>query len=120
MKTSIAIIAGVMLALAANLVEAKDPTNTAVTGEVLDLGCYLEFGSSGAKHAACAKKCIAGGRPVGLKANDGRIYLLVGPAQALNTQLAPFAAKTVTVIGKLVHRDGISAIENAAVVNSPQ
>jgi hypothetical protein len=120
MKTSITIIAGVMLGLTANFVVAKDPTKTAVTGEVLDLGCYLEFGSSGAKHAACAKKCIAGGRPVGLKANDGRIYLLVGPAQALNTQLAPFAAKTVTVIGKLVHRDGISAIENAAVVNSPQ
>ena len=120
MKTSFTIIAGVILGLTANLVEAKDPTKTAVTGEVLDMGCYLEFGSSGAKHAACAKKCIEGGRPVGLKDNNGRIYLLLSPTRTLNPQLAPFAAKTVTVIGTLVHRDGISGIENATLVNAPQ
>ena len=120
MKTSLTIVAGVMLALTANLVEAKDATKTAVTGEVLDLGCYLEFGSAGAKHAACARKCIQGGRPVGLKGNDGRTYLLLGPTQTLNTQLAPFAAKTVTVMGKVVYRDGIRGIENAALVKAPQ
>ena len=99
---------------------AKDHAKTAVTGEVLDLGCYLEFGSSGASHAACAKKCIEGGRPVGLKGSDGRTYLLVGAPQTLNIQLAPFAAKTVTVTGKVVYRDGISAIENAQLANAAQ
>jgi hypothetical protein len=121
MKTIVSILSGLGLALAANSVLAKDQAKQAtVTGEVLDLGCYLEFGASGASHAGCARKCIQGGRPVGLKSSDQRIFLLIGAPETLNNQLAPFAAKTVTVTGKVVYRDGINAIENAQLVNGPQ
>lgn len=87
-----------------------------VTGEVLDLACYIDHGASGAKHAACAKTCIESGLPVGIKGNDGKTYLLIGEHKPLNATLAPLASKTVTVRGKPVSRDGFNMIENAEIL----
>ena len=84
-----------------------------VKGEVLDMACYLDHGAQGAGHAGCAEKCISSGLPVGLKTADGQVYLLIGEHKPLNDQLASYAAKTVTIHGKLVERDGIKLIENA-------
>lgn len=86
-----------------------------VTGEVLDMACYLDHGAHGEKHAGCAEKCISSGLPVGLKSADGKVYLLIGEHKPLNDTLASYAAKTVTVKGKLVTRDGINLLENAEV-----
>lgn len=87
-----------------------------VTGEVVDMVCYLDHGGSGAEHADCAKECITLGLPVGIKATDGKTYLLVGEHKPLNDKLAPLAAKTITVKGKVVSRDGFNMIENAEIV----
>ena len=107
---------------------AANPTETrlaaSVTGEVIDLACYFDDGASGPGHAVCARMCIASGLPVGLKANDGTIYLLIGkqkppstePAakhESLNAQLAPYAAKIVTMSGTIVRRNGVNVLENA-------
>ena len=58
------------------------PTETrlaaSVTGEVIDMACYFDDGACGPDHAACARMCIASGLPVGLKAKDGTIYVLIG------------------------------------------
>src|ERR1051325_5282651 len=32
-----------------------------VTGEIVDLSCYLQLGKHGEKHAACGKKCLTNG-----------------------------------------------------------
>jgi hypothetical protein len=108
--------------------QVASPTETklaaSVTGEVIDLACYYADGASGPHHAACAKMCIASGLPVGLKAKDGTIYLLIGkqtppstePAAKhvlLNSQLAPYAAKIVTMSGTIVRRNGLNVLENA-------
>ncbi len=87
-----------------------------VTGEVVDMVCYIDHGGSGAEHADCAKECIRMGLPVGIKATDGKTYLLVGEHKPLNATLAPLAAKTITVKGKAVSRDGFNMIENAEIV----
>jgi hypothetical protein len=89
-----------------------------VTGEVLDMACYLDHGAAGAKHAGCATKCIKSGLPVGLKTAEGKTYLLIGDHMPANDELAEFAAKNITVRGKLVERDGISALENIEIVKS--
>lgn len=99
-----------------------------VTGEVIDLACFFDNGACGPKHAACAAMCIASGLPVGLKANDGTIYVLIGKQippsahltaqhETLNAELAPLAAKIVTISGTIVSRKGVSVIENAEVRN---
>ena len=88
-----------------------------VKGEVLDMACYLDHGASGTKHADCAKTCIESGLPVGIKADDGRTYLLIGEHEPINKKLADYAGKTITVKGKAVSRDGINMIANAEIVS---
>jgi len=129
MKTLVAVVASTTIALAAvfaqdgheghahNTEAAKSETIT-VTGEVVDMACYLDHGAMGAKHADCAKTCIESGLPVGLKATDGKTYLLIGEHKPLNKELAAYAAKTITVKGKLASRDGINLIANAEIVKS--
>lgn len=48
-----------------------------VTGEIIDLSCYLQLGKHGEKHVSCGKKCLTAGQPIGLLASDGRIYMLM-------------------------------------------
>ena len=95
---------------------AAAPTDVTVTGEVLDMACYIDHGAHGEKHAGCAKTCIESGLPVGIKTTDGKVYLLIGEHKLLNKELAEHAAKTITIKGKLVSRDGISMIANAEIV----
>src|SRR5205823_7988283 len=100
------------------LVQGKE---IVVKGEVLDMTCYIAYNMSGPEHAACAKDCIRSGLPVGIKAEDGKVYLLVGTnwrrGEPLNNQLAEYAAKTVTVKGKVGTRDGFAMLTDATVVS---
>ena len=64
----------------------------------------------------CAKTCIKMGLPVGIKADDGKTYLLIGEHKPINSELVSLAAKTITVKGKLVSRDGFNMIENAEIL----
>lgn len=86
-----------------------------VTGEVVDMMCYVDHGAAGDKHASCAAKCIRGGAPVGIT-SQGKTYLVVGDHKPMNEQLAEYAGKTITLKGKVAERDGISLIENAEIV----
>jgi hypothetical protein len=86
-----------------------------VTGEVVDMMCYVDHNATGAKHAGCAAKCIKGNGPVGI-VSDGKAYLIVGDHKPLNDTLADYAGKTITVKGKLAERGGIAMLENAEIV----
>lgn len=48
-----------------------------VTGEIVDMSCYLQLGKHGEKHVACGKKCINTGQPVGLLTKTGVVYMLM-------------------------------------------
>ena len=121
LKTSIVTLAlGASLALPALIIGAEEKpaaqTQT-IRGEVVDLMCYLDHGAKGEKHKGCAEKCIKGGGPVGLLSGD-QLYLVVGDHQPMNEELAPKAAQTVTLKGKVVERHGMKMIENAQIVPS--
>jgi hypothetical protein len=116
--------------ITAGLVGSPTETRLAasVTGEVIDLACYFDDGGSGPDHAECARMCIASGLPVGLKAKDGTIYVLIGKEappsaqpgakhEALNAQLAPYAAKIVTISGTIVSKKGANVIENTQLLS---
>src|SRR5262245_38104887 len=63
-----------------------------VIGEVLDLTCYIASNLSGPDHAKCARDCIRSGLPAGIKAQDGKVYLLTGgPGHSINTEVADYA-----------------------------
>ena len=121
-KSLVALVAGAAfivlpIATQANAAPAASSEVT-VTGEVLDMACYLDHGAHGAKHTDCAKKCISSGLPVGLKGTDGKTYLLIGDHMPANDELAKHAAETITVKGKLVERDGINLLENIEIVKA--
>ena len=81
-----------------------------ITGEVVDLACYLGDGDRGPKHQQCAQKCIESGLPVGIKTAKA-LYLVIGSEHGpANKDLAPLAAKTVIAEGTVSERDGIHLI----------
>jgi len=86
-----------------------------VTGDVVDLMCYIDHGATGDKHSACGNKCIKGGGPVGVVEN-GKAYLVVGEHKPINDELADLCGKTVTIKGKVAERGGMVMLENAEVV----
>lgn len=47
-----------------------------VSGEIVDLSCYLGHGAKGAAHKECAATCIANGGPMGLLTDKGVLYVL--------------------------------------------
>src|SRR6187549_3231180 len=91
-------------------------TSKEVTGEVVDMMCYVDHNAVGEKHGeSCGAKCIKNGGPAGI-VSDGKAYLVVGEHKPMNDQLAEYCGKTVTLKGKLAERGGIAMIENAEIV----
>jgi hypothetical protein len=123
MKKTVALLVAVSISVCA-LVAMSAADNTSAkpevkswTGEVVDTGCYLAHGARGAKHAECANKCISGGMPMGLLAEDGTLYLITlnhENPDAYN-KLKKMASKTVTVSGTMSERSGIKGIDVTSV-----
>jgi len=83
-----------------------------VTGEVLDMTCYIASNLSGPDHAQCARICIRNGLPAGIKTRDGKVYLLTGePGHSVNAELADYAAQIVTIKGRQTVRDGFMQLQ---------
>ena len=117
----IAVATGFISALALSpLALAAEPTNETddaktITGEIVDMMCYVDHNATGDKHSSCAAKCIKSGSPVGI-VSDGKAYLVVGDHKPMNDQLADHAGKTITLKGKLAERGGVQMLENAEIV----
>jgi hypothetical protein len=87
-----------------------------VTGEVVDMMCYVDHNAVGEKHGgSCGATCIKSGGPVGI-VSSGKAYLVVGEHKPMNDQLAEYCGKTITLKGKLAERGGIAMLENAEIV----
>ena len=83
-----------------------------VTGEVIDMWCYLEGGDRGAAKKACATACAKAGNPIAILDAKENLYLAAGlkdhqPAQAL---LLDKMSQEVTVVGTLVRKGGVQMI----------
>jgi len=92
--------------------KAAAPSDVTLTGEVLDLACYVAHGAKGPDHASCAVKCAAMGQPVGLAASDGKVYLLLADHSDSSgfTKAKSFAGKNVEIKGEAAEKDGINAL----------
>ena len=116
------LVFGVALVLGAGTVWAHEehaggaheaaPENTAaeqtLTGEVVDVFCYLSHGKDGLGkgHADCAKKCIQSGLPVALKVGDQLYLAAMASHDPANKALVDFAGEQVTVHGQVIEKDG--------------
>jgi hypothetical protein len=115
--TFIAALAISPLAVAQEHEHGKDTAaSKEVTGEVVDMMCYVDHNAVGEKHGqSCGAKCIRSGGPAGIVC-DGKAYLVVGEHKPMNDQLAEYCGKTITLKGKMAERGGIAMIENAEIV----
>ena len=88
-----------------------------VTGEVVDMGCWLGHAARGKDHISCATKCLSQGMPVGLLTSNGTLYLVTldhDNADPYNS-LKDMAGKDVSITGELLSRSGVKAIEASKV-----
>ncbi len=115
--TFVAALAISPLAVAQEHEHGKDAAaSKEVTGEVVDMMCYVDHNAVGEKHGqACGAKCIKSGGPAGI-VSEGKAYLVVGEHKPINDQLAEYCGKNITVKGKIAERGGIAMIENAEIV----
>src|SRR3982750_1910625 len=64
--------------------EKDDAASKEVTGEVVDMMCYVDHNAVGEKHGqSCGIPCIKNGGPVGIL-SDGKAYLVVGEHKPMN------------------------------------
>jgi hypothetical protein len=105
----------------ASAITGKQPLKgeaVTVTGEILDLSCYLQVGKHGDKHKDCAQKCARNGQPIGLLLEDGNVYMLIDEEHdprrdgmtELRKQLIDNMANVVTVNGTATEVAGQKAI----------
>ncbi len=89
--TFIAALASAPLAIAEEHEHGSDAAaSKEVTGEVVDMMCYVDHNAVGEKHGqSCGAKCIKGGGPVGI-VSEGKAYLVVGEHKPINDQLAEY------------------------------
>jgi hypothetical protein len=84
--------------------KAAGPKQT-LTGELVDMACYLNEGAKGADHQECASMCAKDGIPVGLLTGDGKLYALIVPPSALASVMASQAEVTGSVRGEMIVPD---------------
>ncbi len=103
-----------LLCMVAGASFAADVT---LTGEVLDLACYIGHGAKGSEHAGCAVKCAEMGQPIGLAASDGKVYILLADHadSSAFTKAKSMAGKKVEIKGVVAAKDGMNALTVHAV-----
>jgi hypothetical protein len=109
----------VVAVLAAAGLSSYAEDSTTVTGEPVDIACFLG-GKSGEGHIACAKSCAEKGNPLGIavKGADGKetLYLaLAGGGKAAKDILTEFMGKQVTATGVLTEKGGMKVLTIAHV-----
>jgi len=135
MKRIIVVAAVLMMAFAAMAAAQCTPTakaatpaakpaaemakTTTLTGEVVDLSCYMGHGAMGADHAKCAMSCITKGQPVGFLTTDGQLFVILGQNhETANKQVVDFAGKKSTITGTVKEDKGLKAIELASIAEA--
>ena len=83
-----------------------------VTGEILDMKCYMTSGAHGDNHKDCAAMCIKGGAPMGILVDDGKVYLLIEGKNDSGAfeEAKKHAGETVTITGTLSEKNGVQAL----------
>ena len=107
------------MALLAGMLAVQPAGAEMISGEVVDLSCYLHHPgtSHGATHRKCAETCAKKGLPMGLLQEDGTVVLLLedhGNPKAYADAIAK-AADKITVDGDKVTQGGMTGVVVEAV-----
>ncbi|KUO57936.1 MAG: hypothetical protein APF80_09935 [Alphaproteobacteria bacterium BRH_c36] len=99
-----------------------------VKGEIIDTWCYLSgvMGGTdavvGSAHHTCALWCAAGGIPVGVRADDGTVYMVLKikgeDPLALSDTILELQSDSIVANGQHYVRDGVNYLVVANVVSN--
>lgn len=89
-----------------------------ITGEVVDVSCFLQLGKRGEAHVPCGQKCVLRGQPVGILTDEGKLYLVIAEEHhprrdgevSLKERFADLMAKRVQVSGMVTEYKDYRAI----------
>ncbi|HET6348158.1 MAG TPA: hypothetical protein VFH88_03650 [Candidatus Krumholzibacteria bacterium] len=114
-----AVMAMSALALADDMKKDDAAKPVTMTGEVIDLYCYMDHSATGMDHAKCAVSCIKKGLPVGFLSADGTMYVIIGKDhEPINGMVADYAGKKSTVTGTVKENGGVKALELATIAEA--
>jgi hypothetical protein len=84
-----------------------------LTGQVIDVNCFVTMGASGAGHKQCAAACAKKGVALAILGSDGTVYMPVSakPGDPQNSRLEPFVEGHVKVTGMHRMSSGLHTIE---------
>jgi hypothetical protein len=86
---------------------------TTISGEVVDVGCYLKDGAKGEEHQACAEACAKAGSALGILTDKGKLYVSIMPddhAAGPNAKLMESIGKKVDATGIVRSKGGVQGI----------
>jgi hypothetical protein len=98
-----------------------------ITGELVDVSCYLQLGKRGEAHVPCGSDCIKHGQPAGIVDDSGKLTLLFveehDPRRYgqidVRDKLASLLAKRVSATGMLTTtKDGQGLYVRGADINA--
>jgi hypothetical protein len=95
------------------MISKQKAKEVSLTGEVVDVSCYLHSGARGEGHKDCAVACAKAGGPLGILTKDGKLYVSVLPddhSAGPNQKLMDYVAENVTVTGMVRSKGGVNAV----------
>ena len=83
-----------------------------ISGEIVDMACYMSGEEHGAKHAKCAGMCVTGGAPMGLLTKSGDLYLVVADHadEKPYEEAKKMAGSDAKLTGKVTKKGGVRAL----------
>ena len=86
---------------------------TTISGEVVDVSCYLAHGNKGMgeDHKSCGEACAKTGSPLGILTKNGKLYVSVLPddhSAGPNAKLIDHVAHQVKATGVVRSKGGVN------------
>ena len=96
----------------------KHARKATISGEVVDVSCYLQLGKRGQAHAACGRSCVQNGQPYGLLDDAGNLTLIIEEQHhprrdgqvSLRESFARLMGQRIKATGMLTERKGIRVL----------
>lgn len=92
---------------------------TTISGELVEVSCYLQLGKRGEKHIPCGSDCLKHGQPAGIVDKDGKLTVLFVEAHDprrngevdMRDTFVSLLSKQVTATGMLTKsKDGVQSL----------
>src|SRR5262245_768485 len=99
-------------AIAQEKKEKKELEKVTLSGQVIDLACYLGLDALAGDHQQCAELCVKNGATTGFKTKDHTYVVVRDPMHQKDAPgLTRFVNKEVEISANVFEKDGIRGVK---------